>query len=135
MRASTRHVIAESTVSRCAVVDVIDYDAAIKGLRKKFRGNPNNAKNRLAKEKGVEFLRTTKPGEIESAYDEYVALEKSGWRGDPNRKRAGYPAPAAIALRESKYLFYKTALKEFSKSNSVQVSLLKVNEKIVGARG
>lgn len=134
LRASTTHAISEATVSRCAVVDVIDYDAAIKGLRKKFRGNLNNAKNRLAKQKGVKFLRVTETSEIASAYDEYVALEQSGWKGDLTNRRAGYPAPAAIGLRKSKYVFYKSALREFSKSNSVQINLLKVDGKIVGAQ-
>jgi CelD/BcsL family acetyltransferase involved in cellulose biosynthesis len=134
LRATVRDIVSESTVSRCAIVDIVDYDEAIRGLRKKFRGNLNNAKNRLGAQKSVEFRRVTEPREIESAYDDYVALEQSGWKGDPDNKREGYPAPAAIGLRESKYLFYKSALREFSKSNSVEINLLNVNDTTVGAQ-
>jgi CelD/BcsL family acetyltransferase involved in cellulose biosynthesis len=134
LRASTKDVIFESTVSRCAMVDIIDYDDAIKGLRKKFRGNLNNAKNRLAAQQNVEFRRVTDSREVESAYDEFVALEQSGWKGDTKSKKSGYPAPAAIGLRKSKYLFYKNVIRELSKTDSVEINLLKVNGKTVGAQ-
>jgi 5S rRNA maturation endonuclease (ribonuclease M5) len=101
LRAATDNVIFESNVGRCAVIDIVDYDEAMKNLRKKFRGNLNNAKNRLAAQKSVEFLRVIQSSEVESAYEEFVALERSGWKGDANRRKAGYPAPAAIGLRKS----------------------------------
>jgi CelD/BcsL family acetyltransferase involved in cellulose biosynthesis len=106
LRAATDNVIFESNVGRCAVIDIVDYDEAMKNLRKKFRGNLNNAKNRLAAQKSVEFLRVIH----------------------------GYPAPAAIGLRKSKYLFYKNVIRELSKTDSVEINLLKVNGKTVGAQ-
>jgi CelD/BcsL family acetyltransferase involved in cellulose biosynthesis len=85
------------------MVDIIDYDDAIKGLRKKFRGNLNNAKNRLAAQQNVEFRRVTDSREVEG-------------------------------LRKSKYLFYKNVIRELSKTDSVEINLLKVNGKTVGAQ-
>lgn len=124
----------ESRRGRCAIVDIVDYDDAIRNMRKKFRGNLNNAKNRLAAQASVDFSCITQPNEVDSAFEEFVALEQSGWKGNPEKKRADYPNPAAIGLKRSKYLFYKNVVREFSKIDSLEIYLLKVNGKTVGAQ-
>lgn len=124
----------ESRRSRCAIIDIIDYETAIRNLRKKFRGNLNNARNRLAAQAQVDFKCVTRPDEVESAYEEFVVLEQSGWKGNPEKKRADYPEPAAIGLKQSKYLFYRNVVKEFSEIESLEICLLKVDGKTVGAQ-
>ena len=119
---------------RCAFVDIIEYDDAYKALKKNFRGNLNKARNRLNAQDSSEFLLFTKGDDIDSAYDEFVELEMSGWKGQKDNRKRNDAAPAAIALTESKFLFYKNVVREFAKFEAVEICLLKVEEKTIGAQ-
>lgn len=120
--------------SRCAVLDITPYQEKLASLSKKFRGNLNNARNRLGANGTSEFLCITETKDIEWAFEEFVSLEESGWKGDQNKKKKGYPAPAAIALKESKHRFYKNVVKAFAAIGAVEVCLLKLGEKTIGAQ-
>jgi len=128
------YTVRSSVRSRCAVIDIIDYEQARAALKKKFRGNLNNARNRLSAEDDVRFSCFTHPSEILPAYDCFVDLEQSGWKGNPEKMRQDYPAPAAIALKKSKYLFYRNVIREFSKLSSAEICLLRVGGKAIGAQ-
>ncbi len=120
--------------SRCAVLDIMPYADALGALKKKFRGNLNNARHRLERQEQVEFLRITNPAEVDWAFTEFVAVEQSGWKGNPARKRDNYPAPAAIALKESKLKFYGNVVQQFALLGALEIYLLRVNGKTIGGQ-
>ena len=119
---------------RCAVVDIIPHQATLRALKKKFRGNLNNAKHRLARQDEVEFLRITAPNELDAAFAAFVELEQSGWKGKLENTKENYTAPAAIALKHSKLNFYRTVVHEFGRCGAVEICLLRVNGKTIGGQ-
>jgi hypothetical protein len=122
------------TGDRCAFVDIIEYEDAYKALKKNFRGNLNKARNRMNAQDSSEFLLFKKGGDVDAAYDEFVTLEMSGWKGQKENRKGYYAAPAAIALNKSKFLFYKNVVREFAQFDAVEICLLKVNDKTIGAQ-
>jgi hypothetical protein len=74
------------------------------------------------------------PGLLNRAFEEFVELELSGWKGQPEKVREKYPRPAAIGLKESKYLFYRNAVRKFGELDAFQVFMLKVKGKAIGAQ-
>lgn len=119
--------------SRCATIDIIDYEDTYRSLNKKFRGNLNNARHRLNAQESVVFQCVTGGPALEPAFSEFVELEKSGWKGQSERKQ-DFPPPAAIGLKKSKLLFYNNVVREFAKLGAIEICLLKVNSKTVGAQ-
>lgn len=124
----------EVKADRCTFIDIIDYEDAYKALKKKFRGNLNNARNRLEAHDSFEFLLITDSGDMDWAYEHFVELEMSGWKGEKENSREHYPAPAAIGLNKSKYLFYKNVVNEFAEIKSTEICFLKVDGRTIGAQ-
>lgn len=132
---STDHNIVTSSASgRCAFVDVLDYEKIMGRLKKKFRGNLNNAKHRLRAESEVEFVVLEDPELLHPAFDKFVDLELASWKGQPDKVREKYPRPAAIGLKKSKYLFYRNTVREFGKLGAMRIFMLKVRENVIGAQ-
>jgi CelD/BcsL family acetyltransferase involved in cellulose biosynthesis len=124
----------KSKADRCTFIDIINYEDAYKALKKKFRGNLNNARNRLEAQDSFEFLLITDSEDMDWAYEHFVELEMSGWKGKKEDVRERYPAPAAIGLSKSKYLFYKNVVHEFAKKKSTEICFLKVDGRTIGAQ-
>ncbi|MDX2411903.1 MAG: GNAT family N-acetyltransferase [Woeseiaceae bacterium] len=125
---------AESKADRCTFIDIINYEDAYKALKKKFRGNLNNARNRLEAHDSFEFLLITDSKDMDWAYEHFVELEMSGWKGKKENIKERYPAPAAIGLKNSKYLFYKNVVNEFAGISSAEICFLKVDGRTIGAQ-
>jgi CelD/BcsL family acetyltransferase involved in cellulose biosynthesis len=119
---------------RCAFLDIINYEDARKALNKKFRGNLNNARNRLESHESVEFLVVTDSADMDWAYEHFVELEMAGWKGRKENSKGHYPTPAAIGLSRPKYLFYKNVVRSFSELGSIEICLLKVDGRTIGAQ-
>lgn len=124
----------ESKTNRCTFVDIINYEDAYKALKKKFRGNLNNARNRLEAHDSFEFSLITDSNDMDWAYEHFVELEMSGWKGTEENKKEHYPAPAAIGLKKSKHFFYKNVVDEFAKIQSTEICFLKVDGRTIGAQ-
>ncbi len=119
---------------RCAVIDIIPHDAALRALKKKFRGNLNNARHRLAAQDQVEFLRITATDELDGAFADFVELEQSGWKGNIERPRKNHTTPAAIGLKQTKLNFYQAVVREFGRCGAIEICLLRVKGRTVGGQ-
>ena len=126
-------IVTSSIEGRCAVLDVSSYDEVVRQFKRKFRGNLNNAKRRIQLEPDVHFLSISEPDELLPAFEEFVQLELSGWKGR-RELRDEYPAPAAIGLKQSKYLFYRNIVREFGRVDAIRIILLKVGGRAIGAQ-
>lgn len=127
-------IVKSSAAGRCAFVDVLDYEEVLRRLKRKFRGNLSNAKSRLSALPGVEYVAVSEPERLGPAFDEFVELELSGWKGQPDRVRRDYPPPAAIGLKRSKYLFYRNVVSTFGAFGATEIHMLRINRKAIGAQ-
>jgi hypothetical protein len=84
---------------------IIDCDRPFAGiterLSRKFRANLRSAHNRLAKLPDVRFVRIADAAGLEAAFERYLRVEASGWKG-------GGGSRTAISLRPSKLAFYRS---------------------------
>jgi CelD/BcsL family acetyltransferase involved in cellulose biosynthesis len=119
--------------SLCAEIPICDYDLLITGLKKKFRGNLNNARNRLAKAGSAEFSVVKNPEEIGATFREFVELEMSGWKGRPDQPRENFDRPSAIGLKDKKLRFYDDVVRRFCEIGSAEIAVLRLDGKMIGA--
>lgn len=127
-------IVTSSPEGKCAVFDIRQYDEMLRQLKKKFRGNLNNAKHKLSAEQDVSFKSVVHENELQSAFDEFVVLEQAGWKGKPETMHQDYPRPAAIGLKKSKHLFYRNVVREFGKLGLLQILLLKIRGRTISAQ-
>ena len=119
---------------QCAVIEVLPYEQALRNMKKKFRGNLNNSRHRLAKSESAEFVLAKSGEELRWAFNEFINLEAAGWKGKQGLKKKGYPPPSAIALSEPKMNFYRGVVEGFSANQSAEINLLRVAGKTIGAQ-
>jgi len=117
----------------CAEIPIGDYDEAIRNLKGKFRGNLNNAKNRLKKAGEARFEVERSADGVRRSFNDFVELEMSGWKGDRDNPRNDYPRPSAIGLKERKLNFYKNMIDQFARAGCVEISNLILNDKLIGS--
>lgn len=75
-----------------------DPEEYYSNLGKNFRANLRKARNRLAKERGVEFRRNGDGMGIDEAYETLVAVEAASWKGEQGHKSALSLNPASRAF-------------------------------------
>jgi len=96
------------------------YDTIMHSFSKNFRSNLNKARNKLAKESGVEFESVLKPGlDMNRCFAEFLELEASGWKG---REGTG----TAIRLHPELLRFYESLIAELSPAGEVVLNCLRV---------
>ena len=122
------------TEKRCAEIPIGDYETAISGLKKKFRGNLNNARNKLNRAGDARFEVERSPGAVRNRFRDFVELEMSGWKGDTGNQRQAYPQPSAIGLEERKLDFYSSVIDQFGDDGCVEISNLFLDDKLIGAQ-
>ena len=122
------------TEKRCAEIAIGDYDNAIANVRKRFRRNLANAKNRLKKAGESSFEIATSADGVRQLFSEFVELEMSGWKGDVANPRSNYPLPSAIGLKKRKLRFYTRMVEQFAADGRVEVCKLLLNDKLIGAQ-
>ena len=118
----------------CAEVPIENYEEAIKNLKKKFRGNLNNARSKLERAGNTQYSVFRAPDEIGLAFQEFVDLEMKGWKGSPDKPREKYPRPSAIGLKAKKLRFYESAVRYFSEIGCAEISMLKLDDQTIGAQ-
>ncbi len=121
------------TASRCNILKLEPYDEMIRGYSRKFRSSLRNARNRLAKLECVTVLRVRERENIGWAFNEFVKLESSGWKGKDQHGKANYEAGSAIASFDAKYAFYKGVVDNFSASGLLEINLLRASGKTIAA--
>ncbi len=119
---------------RCMVIDVLPYNESIAGLTSKFRNNLKRSKRRLREMGNFDLQWITRAEQIDAAFDEFLQLEMSGWKGDPGAAKDGYPEPSAIALQDWKLRFYRRVMREFANHGGVEIVLLQAAGRTVGAQ-
>jgi CelD/BcsL family acetyltransferase involved in cellulose biosynthesis len=120
------------TEKLCGELSIGDYDDAIKNLKKKFRGNLNNAKNKLKRAGEARFEVERSADGVRRRFDDFVELEMSGWKGDRDNPRSGYQRPSAIGLKERKLNFYKSMIDQFAQAGCAEINSLVLNDKLIG---
>jgi CelD/BcsL family acetyltransferase involved in cellulose biosynthesis len=79
-----QHTIATDMVSTVDVVDTIRTFADLSAsLSRKFRSNLRNARTKLAALPSPEFRHITDRDHVIEAFETFVALEATGWKGEP----------------------------------------------------
>lgn len=123
--------------SCCDVIETRDYEASLAALKGDFRRDLNRRKRKLSQERAVEYFCVEAPSEraaMQKAFDMFVELEQSGWKGKTGARKAGYEAPSAIGLFEWKYAFYKNVVSEFAKLGATEIFIIKADEKPIVAQ-
>jgi hypothetical protein len=118
---------------RCAELKIGDYDQAIASLRKKFRGNLNNAKHKLERAGDSRLLVERSAPAVRQMFGQFIELEMAGWKGDPAKPRDEYTTPSAIGLKDSKRRFYVDMIGQFAEAGCVEISQLWLDDRLIGS--
>lgn len=121
------------TQGRCAEMSIRNYDEAMAGLKKKFRGNLNNAKNKLERDGDARFVVEQSATRVRGMFDQFIELEMAGWKGDPSNPRDDYTTPSAIGLRETKHRFYTDVVEQFAGAGCAEISQLWLDNQLIGS--
>ena len=122
------------TEKLCAEIPIHDYEEAIRNLKKKFRGNLNNARSKLSRAGEAVFSVDSSREGVSRLFEEFVELEMSGWKGQRDMMRQDRSRPSAIGLKERKLNFYRKVVDQFSGDGNVEISSLILNGKLIGAQ-
>ncbi len=118
---------------RCAELPIDNYDRAIAGLKRKFRGNLNNAKSKLERAGDSQFIVSRSAPRVRKMFDQFIALEMAGWKGDPSNPRDDYTTPSAIGLKENKRRFYTDMIGQFADAGCAEISQLWLDNHLIGS--
>lgn len=111
---------------RSDALQYTSHDEFLSRISKNFRANLRKARNKLGKEAQVEFRCCTQAAELESAFQWFVQVEASGWKGQSGTGTAIQSDPALMR-------FYRGLLKRFGARGACEVNLLLLrNECIAG---
>lgn len=122
------------TEKRCAEIPIRDYDEAIRGLKKKFRGNLNNARSKLGRDGEAEFTVDRSVAGVSRLFEAFVELEMSGWKGGRDTGREDRSRPSAMGLKTRKLNFYRDVVTQFARVGNAEISNLVLNGKLIGAQ-
>lgn len=96
-------------------------------LSKNFRANLRKARNRLQQLDEVEFVCAQRREDLDRAFDEFLRVEASGWKGASG-------TASAIALDDRLVSFYRSLIRNFSSTESCEINLLKTGERGIAAQ-
>jgi CelD/BcsL family acetyltransferase involved in cellulose biosynthesis len=117
------HVTREKTCDQLECAG--DFDTIKAKFSKNFRSNLNKARNKLAKRENVRMSSVSGHGQLQSAFEDFLALEASGWKG-----AAG--AGTAIALHPELINFYQALIDKLA--NRVVINSLHVDGELIAAQ-
>jgi CelD/BcsL family acetyltransferase involved in cellulose biosynthesis len=106
---------------------LLENDALAQPLSKNFRGSLRKARNKLLAMSGVDFVTAREVVELRAAFDEFLSVEASGWKG-----RGG--KGTAIALHPKVEQFYRNLIDQFGPSGSCEINLLRVGSECISAQ-
>lgn len=117
-----------SIVKRCDEIPCRTGDEDFRArLSRNFRSNLNKARNKLARETGVEFGTTLDAGGLGRELDAFIGLEASGWKG-------GSGTGTAIGLDPLLQAFYRGLVAELAPSGRVAINSLRVEGRLVAGQ-
>ena len=103
------------------------YEEMTAQFSNNFRSNLNKARNKLARNKDVEFRSTTDQPALNSAFQDFLNIEASGWKG---AKGTG----TAIKLHPELVSFYQSLIDELSPTREVMINSLLVGGKTIASQ-
>lgn len=106
-------------------LDSTPFDERLALFSKNFRAALRKARNKLNQEQNVEFVRCTTPHELELGYEEFLAVEGSGWKG---------AAGTAINSDRGLIEFYRALMRQFGAIGGCEINLLRVGGTCVAAQ-
>lgn len=118
--------------STCGFLDIQPYDEIQRDLKPRFRSNLRRSHKLLATRGTPRFVPHTDPAAVSDAFECFVQLELSGWKGNPSASKAGYSGPSAIGLSDWKYRFFKRLIADMAEYGHTEICLLYAGEHLVG---
>lgn len=103
------------------------YEDIVAKFSRNFRSNLNKARNKLAREKKVEFRSVTDLPELTSGFAEFLDIEASGWKGAKGTS-------TAIKLHPDLIQFYQSLIDELGPSGAVMINSLKVGDRPIASQ-
>ncbi|MGH7655335.1 MAG: GNAT family N-acetyltransferase [Gemmatimonadaceae bacterium] len=109
---------------------MIDCDQPFAGitsrLSRKFRANMRSAHNRLAKLPDVHFERTVDAACMDAAFDRFLKVEASGWKGEAGDR-------TAIAVKPKQLAFYRSWVAGLTASGCCEFNELRSGDTCVAS--
>ncbi len=103
------------------------YDDLFRRFSQNSRSNMRRARKRLASLESAHFTSAAKLPELEQAYEEFLDLEASGWKG-PSGTRT------AIKLDRQLTVFYRQLVRRFAPWGGCEVHFLRLGNKPIAAQ-
>jgi len=113
--------------TRCNYLPCLPPDELSARLSGNFRGNLRKARNKLAKLNSVEFICARSQPEIDRAFDEFLAVEASGWKGAAGEH-------SAINLDSRILSFYRSLTRNFSRIGACEINLLRAEGRCIAGQ-
>ena len=119
--------VAAHAQGHCDYVACADGDDLSRAISGKLRRDLRRRGNKLRQIGAVEYVVSNEGEALHQAYERFLAVEASGWKG---RHGAG----TAIALHPRYTHFYRTLLDRFADSSGAEISELHVGGRCVAAQ-
>ncbi len=100
------------------------WEAYHRALSKKLRANTNRAENGLSRLGELRFEDAAESAMWIEAWEEFLALEAQGWKGETQ---------SAIAGDEKLVAFYRRVLEEAHRQGKLRLYLLRLDGRLIGA--
>jgi len=107
--------------------DCSSYDGCQERMDGHFRRNLRRQRKKLDQRGRVEFVAESDPSALPGAFQEFLRLEQSGWKGDSGRA-------SAIALHDRLRTFYESLICAFGREGHALITLLKLDGRPVAAQ-
>lgn len=119
--------------ANCNILHVRPYEQTLDNYSKNFKGRLRKARNKLFKMENVVFQKVTDSEGLAWAFNEFISLEVSGWKGAQEQTK-GREKGTAIALYNKFRRFYEGVVTNFGDAGLAEINLLRVDEKTIAAQ-
>ncbi len=106
-------------------LECMPFESRLETLSKNFRASLRKSRNKLAHEPQVEIVRARSPEDVPPAFEEFLAVEASGWKG---------AAGSAIRCDPRLTAFYRLVAEGFAALGGAEINILKVGGRCVAAQ-
>ncbi|HWB19175.1 MAG TPA: GNAT family N-acetyltransferase [Phycisphaerales bacterium] len=114
------------TLTHADFLNVPNYDTYLDGLSKNFRANLRKARNKLMAAGTVEHVVARHADSLRQAVDDFLQLEKSGWKGTKGTS-------TAISMDQSLVRFYHLLAEGFGTLGMCEVHQLRLNGQTIAS--
>lgn len=127
-RPETRGALVVTELERHSdALDVTSYPALLNRLSKNFRGSLRKARNKLAQLEGMEVRWGRTPAEIYPAFERFLEVEASGWKGEGG-------IGTAIQLDPSLRAFYGGLMQRLAQTGRARINLLMHGDRVMAGQ-